>query len=87
MIFCNFSVYSTLIDDCNGDFDLTLEFHGEDPPKYKRPTSLDGRQICFWPFLRLTKGASGQTGRFSVQEGQKSRLFGCPKGKNTYDVF
>ena len=38
---------STFTDDCDGDFDLKVEFHTEDPPKYKRPTAFDDRQTCF----------------------------------------
>ena len=36
LIFLNFAVFSTLPDDCDGDFDLEFEFHNEDQPKYKR---------------------------------------------------
>ena len=51
-----------LTDEYDCHFDLTFEFHTEDPAKYKRPIALDGRQICSWPFLRFFKGAFWQTG-------------------------
>ena len=71
----------------NREFDLTLEFHTEDQPKYNRPTSIDGRQICFWPILRLPNVPSWQTGRFSVQEGQKIDFLGVRRVKTHMMYF
>ena len=51
-----FAVFSTLGNDCEGDFELTFDFLPEDLPKHKRLTTFDAQQTCFWPFLRLFKG-------------------------------
>ena len=74
-------------DDCDGSFDLKFEFHTEDPPKYKRPTAFDGRQTCFLAIFELPKGPSGQTGRFSVQEGQKIDFLGVRRLKTHMMYF
>ena len=70
--FCNFSSFT---DDCDGDVDLTLEFHTEDPAKYKRSASLDGQQTCFWPFLRLPKVLPSRLDGFRCRRAKKSTFW------------
>ena len=59
--FLNFRFFWTLRNDCDGDFELTFDFHTEDMAKYRRKTTFDARKTCFWPFLRLLDRPTGQT--------------------------
>ena len=73
VIFWLFAVFSTLGNDCEGDFELTFDFPTEDPTKHKRLTAFDAKQTCFWRFFETFQRAfrtdMTYLGRENMQKG------------------